>query len=389
MSTALIRQRYAAIAVKIESTVGTDAIADSPVAGDFIAGEVEISFDQDQFPNNELTASLDRAPSIPGRVGASVRIRMPLRGSGAAGTAPEWGKLLRACAMAETITGSAVGAPTACTAGTSTSATLASPFAATDQLYRGMPLLLTGTPADETVITNYTSGRVATVGNTLASSPSASTNAQIPINVRYSPTSDESVFKTVTIYSYADGVVWKFVGCSGSWGIELNSGGIGFLTFDMRATPTAYGSAVALPAAAVGITRQTPPRFINRKMQFGNEVAKLRSLALQAGVNVVLPDNPEAAEGVDAAVPTARQVSGTIDPLMSTTSSSGRWTRFSAGTSASMIAIVGSTAGNRFALACPAVRTVRLNPGARDDLGVDAIGFEADGPDASVFLTAY
>jgi hypothetical protein len=389
MSINLIRMRNAAIAVKIEANVGVDAIADSPTSGDFIAGEIEVAYEQDQYPNTEVTGSLDRAPSINGRIGANVRIRMPLRGSGAPGTAPEWGKLMRACAMAETVTPTAIGAPTACTAGTSLSATLATPFAATAQLYRGMPLILTGTPADETFIVDYTAGRVATVGSLLDTPPSATTLAQIPINVRYSPTSDESLFKTVTLYSYADGLVWKFVGAMGSWSIELTSGGIGFLTFDMKAQPIAYGSTVALPAAALGISRQTPPRFINKKMQMGGETARLRSLVCNANVTVVLPDNPEAAQGVDAAVPTSRQVSGTLDPLMTTNNSSSRWSRFSNGSSNSLLAIIGAGAGNRFALGLPAVRTVRLNPSLRDELGVDAIGFEADGPDASVFLTAY
>ena len=129
MSINLIRMRNAAIAVKIEANVGVDAIADSPTIGDFIAGEIEVAYEQDQYPNTEVTGSLDRAPSINGRIGANVRIRMPLRGSGAPGTAPEWGKLMRACAMAETVTPIAIGAPTACTAGTSLSATLATPFA--------------------------------------------------------------------------------------------------------------------------------------------------------------------------------------------------------------------------------------------------------------------
>ena len=119
MSINLIRMRNAAIAVKIEANVGVDAIADSPTIGDFIAGEIEVAYEQDQYPNTEVTGSLDRAPSINGRIGANVRIRMPLRGSGAPGTAPEWGKLMRACAMAETVTPTAIGAPTACTAGTS------------------------------------------------------------------------------------------------------------------------------------------------------------------------------------------------------------------------------------------------------------------------------
>ena len=57
MSINLIRMRNAAIAVKIEANVGVDAIADSPTIGDFIAGEIEVAYEQDQYPNTEVTGS--------------------------------------------------------------------------------------------------------------------------------------------------------------------------------------------------------------------------------------------------------------------------------------------------------------------------------------------
>ena len=46
--------------------------------------------------------------------------------------------------MIETTTAAAVGAPTAATAGTTSTITLGVPFGTTAQQYRGMPLLLSG-----------------------------------------------------------------------------------------------------------------------------------------------------------------------------------------------------------------------------------------------------
>jgi hypothetical protein len=55
----------------------------------------------------------------------------------------------------------------------------------------------------------------------------------------------------------------------------------------------------------------------------------------------------------------------------------------------SLGAILGSTPGNRFAIVLPSVRATAMNPGQRGGLVVDTISFEAEGPDATVFLTAF
>lgn len=389
MSTNLVRMRNAAIAVKTETVIGADVINGTPAASDWLAGEVEVQFAQNSIPNPELTGSIDRAPAIAGAVRPTIRIRTPLRGSGTAGTAPEWGKLMTACTMAETVTAAAVGAPTAAAAGTTTSVTLATPAAATAQLYRGMPIILSGNVTETTGIMDYTAARVATIGSTLSTAASTSTNFQIPINVRYAPTSDESVFKTVTLYFFADGLRWRFTGGMGTWSAEFTTGGLVFLVFEMQAQLVSAPDATALPAGALGITRATPPRFVAGRMQLNKLLAQTRTLTVQAGVSILLPDDPEAAEGSGAAVPVERVAGGSMDPYMNTTTSPARFTAFQNGTNVSLMAIVGSTAGNRFLLAMPSIRKTQLNPTARDGLGVDSIAFEADGADAAVYLTQF
>ncbi len=118
MSIDVVRMRFAAVAAKVETTPGTDAIATTPAATDWIAADCEVEFDPVTVENPELTGTLDKAPAIVGGLRPRIRLRVPLRGSGTAGTAPEWGKLLRCCTYQETITATAVGAPTAAAAGT-------------------------------------------------------------------------------------------------------------------------------------------------------------------------------------------------------------------------------------------------------------------------------
>ena len=391
MSDTLIRARQAAVAVKIETTKGTDVIAGSPVAADFVASDCQVTFDQATVPDPQYTGSLDGAPPIVGGMRPRFTLRMALRGSGTPGTAPEFGKLLRCCTMVETTTSATVGAPTAASAGTVSTLTAGAPFGTTAQQYRGMPLLLTGTVPDsisKTIITDYTAAKVATVLHTAGTAFSTGALMQIPINVLYGPTSDETAYKTATVYLYMDGLLWTFLGCTGSWGIEVTTGGIAYLTFTMTGQFGAKSTAT-FPTAAVGSIRQTPPRFVGGIMRLNGALARVRSFSLDAGVGTVLPDNPEANEGYDPAIPIDRAMSGALDPLMDTTTSVGLFTNFRTGVNMRLGAIIGSTAGNRFAVCVPAARATRNNPTTRDGLGANAIAYQADGADAGAFIAQF
>lgn len=393
MSDSLVRARQAAVAVKVETTKGTDAIGGSPVAADFIRGTCDFSFDQTTVPDPQYTGSLDSAPPIVGGLRPRFTIRMALRGSGTAGTAPEWGRLLQCCTMAETVTASAVGAPTVLAAGTTTTGTLGAPFSSTAQAYQGMPMLagaITGDQPGVTAITDYTTGKVATFLHTVATTWTTTQTAQIPINVRYAPTSDETVHKTCTVYVYMDGLLWTFLGSTGSWGIEFSTGGIAYLTFSMAGQFGAK-SAVSFPAASAlaASSGLTPPRFVSGVMRLNGALARVRNFSLSAGIGTVLPDNPEATEGYDIGIPIDRNFAGSMDPLMDTTTSVGLFTNFRTGVAMRLGAIIGSTAGNRFAVVVPQGRAIANNPSARDGLGVNAISFSADGPDAGAFICQF
>lgn len=389
MSVNLVRQRFRAFAVKIETTLGADAMGGTPGGSDWFPGDLTVTFDQNASPNNEATGSLDSSPAIVGGLKPMLRFTTPLRGSGTAGTAPDFGKLLRCCTMQETITASAVGAPTAATAGTVNSATLATPFAATAQLYRGMPLLLSGDRAKVAGITDYTAGRVASVGHTESVAMTTTTLAQVPINVLYSPTSDESVYKSATIYAYRDGLRWRFTGFVGTASLVLNTAGVCELQIEGRAQLAVDPDAVALPAGALGIVRPTPPRFVGGLCQLNRLVAQVRQVTLALGVQTVLPDNPEALEGYDPAVAISRDITGSLDPYMNVTSYVSLFSNFRQGVAMPFQAVIGSTVGNRFVVTVPLARATQMNPGDREGLGTNAIQFQADGPDSGFFLAAF
>jgi hypothetical protein len=392
MSVNLVRTKFSALAAKIEVTGGVDSIAGSPAAGDWIGSDCEVQFNPDVIELSEYTGTLDRAASITGGLKPRLRLRMPVRGSGAAATAPDFGKLLQACTFNVTATGAAIGAPTAATAGTTTTVTAAAPFAATAQLYRGMPLLATGDQTFTSAIVDYTVGRVITIGETRGANMTTSTLLQIPINNLYSPTSDESVYKTITLYFYRDGVLWTFVGCTGTASLELTTAGLVFINFDLTAVFGAK-STTALPAAAATAAAAraliVPPRLVGTKIQLNKANAQVRTLTINAGVNVTLPEDPEGLDGYGPAVPIERDVGGSMDPFINTSNTAALFTAFRNGTSMNLMALLGSTAGNRFAFTCPAVKAVAMDPGDRGGLTTHGITFQAEGADSAFYAAAF
>ena len=212
----VLRRRATAVGVKIETTQGTDAWAGSlpAAATDFVRADVTVAFNQQVIPNTELTGFLDTPSSIPGGTKVQLTLTCFLKGSGAGGTAPQWGKLMQACGYSETLTGSAIGAPTAAASGTTSTATLASPFAATAELYRGMPITLSGNPATPVTVgvVDYTVGRVMKPDYVFGTSLSSSTLAQIPPNALYSPLTDPTLMKSVSVYLLMDGLGWLICG---------------------------------------------------------------------------------------------------------------------------------------------------------------------------------
>ncbi|MCC7202448.1 MAG: hypothetical protein IT393_07305 [Nitrospirae bacterium] len=97
--------RRAVVAAKIETTEGT---AETLAAGDANFLVVDPKFDADipLFKRGVVNGSLSPYNSIPGSQMARLSFKVELRGSGAAGTAPAIGKLLKACGFGETIVAS-------------------------------------------------------------------------------------------------------------------------------------------------------------------------------------------------------------------------------------------------------------------------------------------
>lgn len=96
--------RKAAILAKIETVYATDA---SPAGANaiLISGEPTVTpMDMKTVDRDVIRAFFGNAEKLPTGIFSKVDFSCEIAGSGAAGTAPGWGTLLRACAFSETIT---------------------------------------------------------------------------------------------------------------------------------------------------------------------------------------------------------------------------------------------------------------------------------------------
>lgn len=389
----LERARFRALAIRVETTPGTDAIAGTPAAADWVDAQFQVSPDYVVTPDPSFTGSLDGRPGVVGGGRFMLSgVRVSLRGSGTAGTEPEWFRILRSAGMAVTNTAAAIGAPTAATAGTATGATLAAPFAATADLYRGMPIVLSGNPSvpRTTLITDYTVGRVATFARTFSPVLNTSTLAQIPINNLLRLTDTETDFARLTVYAYQAGRLFIGVGCVAvNPRIRLSAAGMGMLEFDLMGVSAGVPAEVALPAGASAVVRPTPPTWRDGECQLGRALVRGAEAVFGLGAGAMLPPNPEAANGFDVAELMTRNPVAEVTCYANSTASPGRETAMRNGDASLFSAILGTVAGNRIGLLFSPGRITNITAGEREGADVETYRLEPVLAGGSLMVSAF
>jgi hypothetical protein len=394
MST-LERMNFRALAIKEQAAIGVDAIAGSPATADWVGAQFEIAPDIDMIPNPTYSASLDPRPPFPGGERFVMqRVTMPLRGSGTAGTEPEWFRIFRSAGMAQVDTPAAIGAPTAATAGTGINATLQAPFVATGDAYLGMPFLLTGNPAagQAALCTRYQASRVATFDRTFSPPLSTATLAQIPVHNLLKLTDTEADFKRFTCYAYKAGMLYIGVDCIAlNPEITLVAGQPGTLSFDILGPFYAAGgpTETALPAAPAAIVRPQPPRWAGGVSQFNRGLARADRFTLRLGSAGILTPNPEQPHGFGAAELMSRNPTAELSLMTNSTDSPSRVGLVRAGADCIVSAILGTTAGNRIGILFSPAKATAIRPGAFGGAEMDVISLVNGQAGASVWISAF
>lgn len=275
----------------------------------------------------------------------------------------------------------------AATSGTDTSATLAAPFAATDQLYRGAPLVLTGNPATPATsfITDYTAARLATLTDRHATALSSATFASIPPSVIYVPASDNIPW--VTLWLNMDGVLVKLYGCQGTVSFEVMAGGPGKLKFTMSGL---YAEEVDQPLGLTAYDKTRPAIWRDGRGEIDRKRVGMSQLTLDVKNDVVFPENPNGPEGFDPPIIVKRDITGSIDPNLSLVATQNVMAAFRSGETqvihARLTGGPGAVAGNRVAITVPAALYTDAKPGDRNGVRSRQTPFDATVEDGGMTL---
>jgi hypothetical protein len=99
-----LRERMTAVLAKIETTYGTDSVPSGAANALLVSGQATHSLDMKRVERDLVRPYLGNSESLTAAIFKRVEFSVEAAGSGAAGTAPAWGVLLRACGFQQTIT---------------------------------------------------------------------------------------------------------------------------------------------------------------------------------------------------------------------------------------------------------------------------------------------
>ncbi|NLS25708.1 hypothetical protein S2M10_06780 [Sphingomonas sp. S2M10] len=405
-------QRSAFIAVGIRLMADDNDTALPDPATDFIVIELDgitrgSPFTTEQ--SNEATGSLvSGAAQVIGQA-ATFAFRARLRGAGPGVTytstvKPPLHAALSACGKRAQF--QAAVAAAAITAGSATSATLATSFPATAGALVGMPLLFSSGANSGRIplITGYTAGRVATLSENFDTALTTE-QAAIPANWTYAGTSPADAAAKATdqpmavIAFYRDGVLFKYTHCRGVLNLEGRSARPGIGGFNFSGI-FAGKSDAAMPSLAA-LKQHAPPNLArgtdsSNVVLFNRKPLAISTWSLNDGASVTSSEDPNTTVGFGAGEIGQRTPVLTVDPLATLVANRDVLAQIASGALVPASFRYGTQAGNRWALTTPIAQAAGEGDTQRENLVGEQItaqaisqGKDAYGRDTDSILCFY
>jgi hypothetical protein len=389
-----IRHGNVAMRFKLESTEGVDAVPAAEDAFPFEVDSVEYNGPYRMEGSQEANGSLEAsAPLVIGQP-ATVSFRVRMKGAGAGTTysssvRPPHHALLAACGWRGLFT--AAVASTALASGTVSAATLAAPYAATAQLYRGQPLVLAGgTSGGRTVhITDYTAARVATLTDLFSGALTSDVTAVLPANWTYAATSPADAAARATdhpsgtLYIYEDGVLRRFAGLRGSVDFAGETARPGFMTLNFTGIYLGK-SDVARPLDPVAQNKAPTLNMgtggINDTVLMNRAKLAIRNWAVMGNQQLEVNDDPNTALGFGAADIARRDTMLTLDPNDTLVATRNVISDIETGVIYPAVIRCGTVAGNRWSMTLPRAEPVEATPGRRGIFRTEELSLKVTNP---------
>lgn len=381
MTDPTIRVVNSLMMLKLQSSEGVP-VACNPAqdAFPFEIDSVEFSYPFAAEDTNEVTGSFVKAaPTIIGQpFTAKFKARMKGIGAGltySATVKPPHHALLQACGMRGNF--QAAIPAIACTAGSSTSATLGNSFAATLQALRYQRLILSGGvgAGAHPVVIDYTAGRVATLSDSFTTPLDTTTQASVNANWTYVCTSPVDLAARLTDQPpasweyYEDGIKYSGYDMRGSVAMDGSNAKAGFFTFTMKGI---WGGQVdaALPTGAVypqhGAPVLTQGTGVSGGFIVNRKPLPISTWAIGGVPEVETLDDPNSPYGFTGGIISGiRGPELTFDPLKTQLATRNHLAEFVGGGEQSAVIRCGTVSGNRWAISGAAGVPSKLDPGKR------------------------
>lgn len=378
-------------------------------------------------------ARLGHLGMVPGERYGIIRFGVDLRGSGTAGVAPKYGKLLRGCGMSETAnTGSAsIGSTVSDRKHANSTVTVlgASAVAGTFSGTKSgtLELVVTavttntnvvftwifwpsdGSAADVTTTTHTStstqtpSGTTYIDGVTLATTvnPGSSTTGVVvgdrwtvalksdqAVSVTYKDTSTSHSCLDMAFFGVdasGDYKQFKLHSARGTWSTSLQLGQPGRLAFEFMGVLNA-ATAIWADGSTWGTTgaydATVSPAFLGVTSTVdGGGVQCFRTLGLDYGAEVVMRECAGQATGYKAADINAIRPTGTRDPEAVLVATDNPFGRVMAASQHTFLATIGSTAGNIITINVPNYQETGVTQAERNGTLVEQVAFQCAEPE--------
>lgn len=252
--------RKRSILWKVESVYGTDPVPTGAANAILCTQPDVVPIEGQTVPRDLLRSFFGNSEQLPSAVFSRVTFQVEMAGSGAAGTAPAWGPLVRSCGFAQTL----LAAPHTgvAQAGDADEITLAAGASASNDAYLGMPVEITsgtGNGQERTIIDYNGTTKVAKVDRAWAVEPDNTSNYSIGACAVYAPVTDS--FESGTGYFNVDGVLHALLGARGNVRFNVQNGQIPRMAFDFMGI---YVDVSDSPAPALTLSSWKQPRVVNK-----------------------------------------------------------------------------------------------------------------------------
>jgi hypothetical protein len=393
----IIRPANAALLIKVQTAEGTAAVPSPSV--DAIPYEEDSITPGNPFrseDSSEANGSLDAAAPLVVGQPYTFTFRFRVKGANAGYTSsvkPPHHQLYSAAGARGFFT-SAVSAA-ALTAGSATTATLGTGYTGTAQLYKGMPLILSGGAGagHMPLITDYTAGKVATLSDNFSPVLDVTTLAAIPANWTYAWTSpaDGAARATdhpcVTLYYYEDGTLYQMMDGRVKIDLDGDTAKPGFA--QATVTGVFVGKTDASVPSGLVVANHSAPTLVQGAntppaIQVNRKGLPISKWSLADGGNITSPEDPNTNYGFGAGQLGGRKVIFGCDPLATLVATRNTLSEIATFANYPIALRFGYTANNRWSLLLPVAQPVDEGVGKRGEFRSNDLSFQAipNGKDA-------